>query len=175
VAAASVLPYISVEEYLRSSYEPDVDYVDGLLEERNLGEIDHGALQRRLILLLCSLSESLEERVFPETRVQVDSSRFRVPDVCVMPPGWQGNRIIQTAPMLCLEVLSPEDRMIHVLRRTRDFFAMGVPEIWIFDPEERKAYRLLPGTTLQEVTDRLESVTGEISLDLSQVFRTGRS
>src|SRR5580704_12261637 len=29
---------ISVEEYLASSYKPDCDYVDGHIEERNLGE-----------------------------------------------------------------------------------------------------------------------------------------
>jgi hypothetical protein len=27
---------ISVEEYLRSSYEPDCDFVDGEIEERNV-------------------------------------------------------------------------------------------------------------------------------------------
>jgi hypothetical protein len=32
---------ISVEEYLKSSYERDVEYVDGQLEERNVGEIPH--------------------------------------------------------------------------------------------------------------------------------------
>jgi hypothetical protein len=36
---------VSMEEYLSSSYEPDCDYVDGVLEERNLGEYDHGNLQ----------------------------------------------------------------------------------------------------------------------------------
>ena len=28
---------ISVEEYLASTYEPDCDYVDGRIEERNVG------------------------------------------------------------------------------------------------------------------------------------------
>ena len=39
-AAAMSLP-VSVEEYLHSVYEPDLDYVDGRLEERNMGEFDH--------------------------------------------------------------------------------------------------------------------------------------
>lgn len=29
---------LSIEEYLRSSYHPDADFVDGEIEERNLGE-----------------------------------------------------------------------------------------------------------------------------------------
>jgi hypothetical protein len=32
---------ISIEEYLNSSYEPDMEYIDGRLEERNAGEIEH--------------------------------------------------------------------------------------------------------------------------------------
>ena len=36
---------VSVREYLSSSYDPDCDYVDGVVEERNLGEKDHSSLQ----------------------------------------------------------------------------------------------------------------------------------
>jgi Uma2 family endonuclease len=36
---------ISLEEYLRTSYHPDADYVDGEIEERNLGEYEHARLQ----------------------------------------------------------------------------------------------------------------------------------
>jgi hypothetical protein len=43
---------ISVEEYLRTSYRPDCDYVDGEVLERNVGERDHSKLQREFILYL---------------------------------------------------------------------------------------------------------------------------
>ena len=36
---------ISVEEYLATSYEPDMEYVDGVLEERNAGDWLHSAVQ----------------------------------------------------------------------------------------------------------------------------------
>ncbi len=32
---------ITVEEYLRTSYEPDAEFVDGVLEERSTGEDRH--------------------------------------------------------------------------------------------------------------------------------------
>src|SRR6185503_17737521 len=34
-----------VEEYLRSSWDPDREYVDGVVLERNLGELAHSNLQ----------------------------------------------------------------------------------------------------------------------------------
>ena len=35
---------ISVTDYLATSYSPDCDYVDGRVEERNLGQRDHSNL-----------------------------------------------------------------------------------------------------------------------------------
>ena len=49
MAMAHVTPaeerFIPVEEYLRTSYRPDCDYVDGRVEERNWGEFEHGRIQ----------------------------------------------------------------------------------------------------------------------------------
>ena len=39
---------VSLEEYLTTAYEPDCDFVDGDLEERNLGEWDHSRLQLKI-------------------------------------------------------------------------------------------------------------------------------
>ena len=39
---------ISVEDYLASSYEPDCDFVDGHIEERNVGELSHSMVQPRV-------------------------------------------------------------------------------------------------------------------------------
>jgi hypothetical protein len=36
---------IPVEEYLRTTYHPDMEYVDGQLVERNVGERRHSRLQ----------------------------------------------------------------------------------------------------------------------------------
>ena len=43
---------ISVEEYLSTSYHPDCDYVDGELEERNVGEYSHGKMLAAADLLV---------------------------------------------------------------------------------------------------------------------------
>ena len=33
--------FVSVEEYLSTSYDPDCEYDEGAVVERNLGEIEH--------------------------------------------------------------------------------------------------------------------------------------
>ena len=40
---------VPVSEYLHSSYSPDCDYVDGELQERNVGELDHAEVQSALV------------------------------------------------------------------------------------------------------------------------------
>jgi Uma2 family endonuclease len=131
---------ISVEEYLNTSYRPDVEYVDGEIQERNLGEFDHADLQLALGALLRVRQQEWGIRVVVEVRVHVAQTRFRVPDVCVLAAGLERERIIRHAPLLCIEVLSPRDRLNAMRKRVQDFLDMGVAEVWIFDPETRTAY-----------------------------------
>src|SRR5689334_20398838 len=124
---------ISVEEYLRTSYRPDCDYVDGEVQERNLGERDHSSLQMKVLMYLGTRQKELGIEVFPEQRVQVKPARFRIPDVCVV-LGHTNEQIFTTPPFLCVEILSPEDRMSRVEERVDDYLAMGVRFVWVLDP-----------------------------------------
>jgi Uma2 family endonuclease len=136
---------VSVEEYLHKNYRPDCDYVDGELQEGNLGELDHSGTQGEILFCLPSRYPRLRGRLLPEQRVQVKATRFRVPDVCVPGEDASGEQIIRTAPILCIEVLSPEDRMSRYLERVTDYFEMGVPTCWIIDPVGRRGWIATPG------------------------------
>ena len=37
--------FVGLDDYLHTTYEPDCDYVEGVLEERNLGQKGHSDLQ----------------------------------------------------------------------------------------------------------------------------------
>ncbi|MBB6142168.1 hypothetical protein HNQ77_000106 [Silvibacterium bohemicum] len=45
MAATAAHTSVPVEVYLRSSYEPDAEYVDGEIEERPMGEYEHSSWQ----------------------------------------------------------------------------------------------------------------------------------
>ena len=131
---------VSIEEYLRTSYEVDCDYVDGVIEERNVGEWSHGDLQSELAARLRSHGREWNIRAATEIRVRVSPTRVRIPDVCVISRGRPVEQVVVTPPLLCIEVLSPEDRWSRVEKRIEDFLAMGVPRIWVFDPEDRQVF-----------------------------------
>src|SRR6476659_375143 len=122
--AMSTAIAVPLEEYLSTIYHPDCDYVDGHLEERNLGEFEHGDLQAALVQYLREKMESFRVRTVTETRVQVAPHRFRIPDVCCIRKRPQGG-VITEPPVLCIEILSPEDRFSRVEARIADFLAMG--------------------------------------------------
>src|SRR5689334_23297958 len=108
---------VSVQEYLSADYEHDYDYADGVLEERPVGEFDHGRLQGVLFAYFFAREKQWKLRTVVEPRVQVRPKRFLVPDVCVILEPGPFTQIIRTPPFLCIEILSPEDRMTRVLKR----------------------------------------------------------
>lgn len=63
--------------------EPDREYLDGELVERNVGEAEHGGLRGILVGWLFALRKELGIHVFAELRLQVAPRRYRVPDILV--------------------------------------------------------------------------------------------
>ena len=171
MASASVSHYVSVEEYLRTSYRPDVDYVDDHIEERNLGEYDHGTLQLTVAAYFKMKSKEWRCRVALDTRVQTSARRFRVPDVSVMDAKHPKEQIIRSIPLLCVEILSPEDTLRKMRLRSEDYFTMGVPVVWIFDPVRRVVTVCEPGGLAFEQSVGVLGVPGTpIVMSLDEMF-----
>ncbi len=137
--------YVPVELYLRSDYEPDAEYVDGVIEKRPMGELDHGLWQKALIRWFLAREEALRVEVLFELRVQVKPTRYRVPDVVVVDRDLPREQILTRAPLAVFEIISPEDTMKRALSKLGDYEAMGIPQIWLIDPETKKYYRLIDG------------------------------
>ena len=78
--------------------------------------------------------------VFCERRMQVSPTRFRVPDVMLVRESKLLERIVRTPPLLCIEVLSPDDTLDSMQDRIDDYLAMGVAHIWILNPRKRRAF-----------------------------------
>src|SRR5438132_1219812 len=110
---------IPITEYLTSTYHPDVDYVDDHIEERNVGEKEHGKLQFRVAILLERQRTLIP---FLATRLMISPTRYRVPDVCAYERE-PDESIFTQPPALCIEVLSPEDRLSRIIEVAQDYLA----------------------------------------------------
>jgi Uma2 family endonuclease len=143
---------VSLEEYLATDYEPDCDYVDGQLEDRNVGKRPHSRLQLVLGAYFLHNEKRWGVYAFCDQRVQVSPTRVRVPDLCVVAGSVPDEYIFTKPPLLCIEILSPDDTVSRTRSRFDDYFTMGVPHVWLLDPESRRAWVATPGA-LTEVKD----------------------
>jgi Uma2 family endonuclease len=159
---------ISVSEYLNSSYSPDRDFVDGRVEERNVGEHDHAAVQAALILWFGQRQNEWNIEVLPEQRIRISPSKFRVPDVCLVSLSEPVEQILTKPPLACIEILSPEDTLRRMQDRIDDYREFGIANIWVLDPAKQRGYDCNSSGFL-EATEFAISGT-PIRLVLSELF-----
>jgi Uma2 family endonuclease len=168
MATSTVL--IPVEEYLRTVYRPDCDYIDGEVLERNMGETPHARLQGFFFSFFRQHEDEWDIEVLPEQRLQINPRRYRIPDVMVVALPNLDDRIVRTAPLLCIEILSSEDRIRKVGERLQDYASIGVRTSWVIDPWRGTASAAGPDAILHEVTDRLTVPNTPISITVPEIF-----
>lgn len=170
----ATLPHLeelwTVREYLRTTWSPDREFVDGRIEERNLGEKEHSIIQRFLTVLFAIKRIDWGVEVFPELRTQTQAKRFRVPDVLVMRSGDKIERFVTSPPLIAIEILSPEDTLHAMREKAAEYRLFGVQNMWIIDPEPRIAY-IATEAGLEEVRAGELTVPGTpIRVNLSELF-----
>lgn len=162
--------FVSVQEYLDTDYEPDCDYIDGRLEERNLGEHDHSILQTLLAHIFMTNRTAWGVYAATETRVQVKPRNFRIPDVTILRSGTPREQVLTRPPLLVIEILSRRDRLNEISARNQDYIQFNIPNVWIIDPKTRKAWYDTPNG-LKPIENNELTVPGTpIRITLSELF-----
>jgi len=161
---------ISVDEYLHTTYRPDCDYVDGEVLERNMGEQAHSTTQGEFLFYFRSRQREWNVFVFPEQRIQVLPTRFRISDVCVCVGEKPKEEIFNTPPFICIEILSPEDRIDRIQDRIDDYLNFGVPYVCVVNPRSRRAW-VYTMESIYEVKDGvLRTESPSLSVPLAEIF-----
>jgi Uma2 family endonuclease len=161
---------IPVSEYLHEIYRPDRDYVDGEVQERNMGEKEHSAWQGALAEYFRRHRKEWGLRVYPELRVQVSPTRFRVPDLILLRRDVPNEQIITHPPLVCIEILSPEDRFGRIEERIADYLSLGVREVWVIDPVVVQGYRCKGANPRDwQQTNQLTVEGTPITVDLAEI------
>ena len=165
---AETTQLISVTEYLATNYKPSREYVDGVLYPKPMGTRKHGIIQARIAALINANFEGYEAG--SEISVQMSPAKILIPDVIV-----QDRKNIQdpypTEPVhLCIEILSPADRISEAFAKAEDYHAWGVPTVWILDPEARRSWEYCAGQRPVEIPAGGSLHAGEISITCKDIF-----
>ena len=160
---------IALSDYLRTSYRPDREYVDGELQERNVGKTEHARVQALLAIWFGAHEEGWHIVVTTEQRVKVAADRVRIPDVTLVRPGALSEDVLSAPPLCVIEILSPDDTYSRTWEKAQDYRKMGVENIWLIDPGTRSGQ----ASTANGWRDTLEfEIAGTPArLSLVEIFR----
>jgi hypothetical protein len=101
---------MSMTEYFHSIFEPDAEYVNGEIEQRNVGEYDHNAVQKAILIWFGQHDKGWRTRSIQEQRTRLKSGNVRLPNVSVFPRDLLIEQVFTRPQLIAIEVLSPEDR-----------------------------------------------------------------
>jgi Uma2 family endonuclease len=136
----------ALAHYLHSAeWQPDANFINGQIEERPVGEDNHSAWQLAIQLWFAQHAEEWNIRVRPELRVQVKAENYLIADVAILDAATPRERIAVTPPLAVFEVWSPANRVGRMMRNLRLYEAMGIPQIWLVDPEDGSWQRFNQG------------------------------
>jgi Uma2 family endonuclease len=161
---------VSIEEYLRTSYCPDVEYVDGQLKEKPVVGFPHGETQTILGVWFRAHRKEWGIRVAVEVRTRVMAERVRLPDIIVVTDQERSTGAIDNPPLIAIEVLSPTDTYAELKNRAADLTAMGTENVWLIDPQMRTAEVWHSNAWQQHAGRILQAVNSPMHIDLDWLW-----
>ena len=162
---------VSMEEYLNTSYRPDVEYIDGYLREKPVVKFAHGETQGFIFRWFSEHYQEWNIRCAVDTRTRVNADHVRLPDVVVIAAEDRLKGELDRPPIIAIEVLSPTDTYRDLKERAADLEIMGVRNVWLIDEDARTVEVWRNGTWHLAQTDRIEAVDSPIYLDVAWVWR----
>jgi Uma2 family endonuclease len=134
---------VDLESIDTSRYEQ----IDGRLTERPMPKDRHAEVQGNIIEFLGPKARALGLRAYPELSVDREdapNSDWMTPDVVVAQPDFPRTKRRNALPplLLAIEVLSPEQTIPEMIRKTQRYFDWGVKHVWLIEPEKQFALAL---------------------------------
>jgi Uma2 family endonuclease len=133
--------FVPMEEYLSTIYEPDCEYDDGLIVERNVGEFEHSFLQTLLATIFTNNIDVWRVYGLTGQRIKIAQRKYRIPDICVLRVGSPREKILTHPPLIAIEIMSPEDSVLRTSSKAAEYLVFGIEHVWVIDPTARVTYR----------------------------------
>ena len=107
-------------------------------------------------------------RAFPEVRIRITPTRFRVADVGLYSRDIPVKQVRGERPLAISEVVSPEDRISRYDTRIKDYRQLGIQHIWLVDPQTYRGYNCSSGSWIETQSFAIENSL--VAVDLAMIF-----
>jgi len=155
--------FLTPQQYFATTFEREPELVHGELVERPLPNLIHGRTQQRLAVHLDGLGYCCTE-----VRMRLAEDLYRIPDIAVFEGTGPADAVPAIAPLLVVEISSPDDRLAAMLQKLEEYRVWGVQHIWLIEPELKRKHVYDHGS-LREVS-RLELPQFGLAVTAQQVF-----
>ncbi len=169
-AAQSFLTAEQFEELYSDEVKPHFEYWFGEAIQKSMPTLVHGIIQFVISMLLAKRGWMAA----PEVRLKISKIAHPVPDVVANSTPLQNPH--PTDPFdLCIEILSPRDKMPKLFQKAAHYLDWGIRSVWIIDPNNRNAYMMSidnPQPIPVDMSGFLQAGAGDarISISLSKLF-----
>jgi Uma2 family endonuclease len=135
---------LSLEEFHRlyDGAKPSYEFWYGAAVQKPMPTTLHGLVQ----LLIMVMPTNTGWMVAPEVRLKVVREAELVPDVIAIHGKFKG-RYPTSGPELCVEIMSPDDRLSNAIEKAKICRSWGSQFVWIIDPQKRTAWTLSQDST----------------------------
>lgn len=161
---------LSVEEYLRTSFHSDCDFVDGEVVERNVGMRRHSYAQACVTIWFGQRGEALHLQPLTGLRIQLGPRKIRIPDVVLAEAPLPDEEVFTSPPYLCVEIMSPDDTMADMQDRIDDYLQFGVRNVWVIDPWKHRGWRVTAEGWATATDSVMRTADGKFAMPLSDVL-----
>jgi Uma2 family endonuclease len=79
-------------------------------------------------------------------------------------------QILTEPPLLCIEILSPEDTVSRTNARIQDYLDFGAPVVWVVDPAEKTIWIYRQNGMEQAVGPTVKLDGTSIEVPFSEIF-----
>jgi len=166
----AIATQMTVEQYLRTSFDTDHEFVDGEVIERVYGERQHSKTVMNLIKWFTPREKRFGIFALQSWTFKVNDGNYRIPDFVIVAGPQPEEPILETRPLVCVEVLQSDDRMSAVSSKIADYLAHGVRYVWILNPQTREAFAFTD-EGMHEVKDGfLRTENPAVEIPLSEIF-----
>jgi Uma2 family endonuclease len=138
-------------------------------EHRSPAEI-LAEIQEQIDSIMAGMENAIANHEFEKARFYSDEERKLRTNLRQLREQFELEEPAARVPLLCVEIIL-DDRFSDVQRRSDEYIAEGVSQVWILDPNSKRAYTVTKADGLREFKgELLEIADPPLELELKKIF-----
>lgn len=127
-------------------------------------------IQKRIVSIVVAMEDAIANHEFEKARFYSDEERKERENLRLLREQFNLGEPPSRVPLLCVEIIR-DDRFSDVQKRCDDYIAEGVAQVWILDPNSKRAYTATETESPREFKGEILRIANPpLEMDLKKIF-----